>query len=77
MLPMPTISTNEKTSINELFDTMKKYFGYKKEIHYREPRVGDIRDSRLDNTLLKTNTSWDYKYSLDEGLKEYSEFKEI
>ena len=56
---------------------MKKYFGYKKEIHYREPRVGDIRDSRLDNTLLKTNTSWDYKYSLDEGLKEYSEFKEI
>ena len=71
------VSTNEKTSINELFDTMKKYFGYKKEIHYREPRVGDIRDSRLDNTLLKTNTSWDYKYSLDEGLKEYSEFKEI
>ena len=69
------VSTNEKTSINELFNTMKKYLGYKKDVNYRSPRVGDIRDSKLDNTLLKTNTSWNYKYSLDDGLKEYSEFQ--
>ena len=69
------VSTNEKTSINELFNIMKKYLGYKKDVNYRSPRVGDIRDSKLDNTLLKTNTSWNYKYSLDDGLKEYSEFQ--
>ena len=68
------VSTNEKTSINELFNTMKKYLGYKLEANYREPRLGDIRDSRLCNELLRKNTSWDYEYSLDEGLKEYAEF---
>lgn len=70
------VSTNEKTSINELFNTMKKYLGYKNKVIYRKPRIGDIRDSRLDNNLLKTNTSWNYRYSLDEGLKEYAEYEE-
>ena len=69
------VSTNAKTSINELFNYMKKYSGYKKEANYREPRKGDIRDSRLDNTKLKSNTSWNYKYSLEEGLKEYAEYE--
>ena len=69
------VSTNDKTSINELFNYMKKYLGYKKEANYREPRKGDIKDSRLDNTLLKESTSWDYKYSLKEGLKEYAEYE--
>ena len=68
------VSTNEKTSINELFNTMKKYLGYEMKANYREPRLGDIRDSRLCNELLRKNTSWDYEYSLDEGLKEYAEF---
>ena len=70
------VSTNEKTSINELFNTMKKYLGHKNKVIYRKPRIGDIRDSRLDNNLLKTNTSWNYRYSLDEGLKEYAEYEE-
>lgn len=68
------VSTNEKTSVNELFGYMKKYLGYEKAANYREPRKGDIRDSRLDNTLLKANTSWNYRYSLDKGLKEYAEY---
>lgn len=68
------VSTNEKTSINELFNTMKKYLGYEMKANYREPRLGDIRDSRLCNELLRKNTSWNYEYSLDEGLKEYAEF---
>lgn len=69
------VSTNEKTSVNELFNTMKKYLGYNKNANYREARVGDIRDSRLDNSLLKNNTSWNYEYSLEEGLREYANFK--
>lgn len=66
------VSTNEKTSVNELFNQMKKYLGYKKEAKHREARVGDIRDSRLDNTLLKSNTSWKHEYTLEQGLEEYS-----
>lgn len=44
-----------------------------KNVNYRDARIGDIRDSRLDNTELKTNTSWSPKYNLDSGLKEYAE----
>lgn len=66
------VSTNEKTSVNELFNTMKKYLGYEKNPNYRDARIGDIRDSRLDNSLLKSNTSWNYEYTLEEGLKEYA-----
>lgn len=68
------VSTNEKTSVNELFGEMKKYLGYSREAKHREARVGDIRDSRLDNTLLKSSTSWKCEYSLTQGLKEYSEY---
>ena len=67
------VSTNEKTSVNELFNSMKKHFNYPKNVNYRDARIGDIRDSRLDNTELKTNTSWSPKYNLDSGLKEYAE----
>ena len=49
------------------------YLTYKKNANYREVRIGDIRDSRLDNTEIKSKTSWIPKYSLSEGLKEYSE----
>mgnify|MGYP003565032034 FL=1 len=52
---------------------MKKHFNYPKNVNYRDARIGDIRDSRLDNTELKTNTSWSPKYNLDSGLKEYAE----
>lgn len=68
------VSTNEKTSINELFNVMKKYLGYEGNPKYREPRVGDIRDSRLDNNLLKSKTTWNYEYTLEKGLEEYSKF---
>lgn len=66
------VSTNEKTSINELFNSMKEWFKYNKNANYREVRIGDIRDSRLDNAEIKSKTSWTPKYSLNEGLKEYS-----
>ena len=51
---------------------MKEWFKYNKNANYREVRIGDIRDSRLDNAEIKSKTSWTPKYSLNEGLKEYS-----
>ena len=65
------VSTNTDISILELFNTMKKYSGYKKEASHKEARKGDIRNSRLDNSKLLKNTSWKPEYTLDQGLKEY------
>ena len=66
------VSNNGKISINDLFLAMKKAFGYKKSAIHREKRVGDIRDSRLSNALLKSKTSFEAKYSIQEGLEEYA-----
>lgn len=66
------VSNNGKISINDLFLAMKKAFGYKKSAIHREKRMGDIRDSRLSNALLKSKTSFEAKYSIQEGLEEYA-----
>ncbi len=47
------ISTNTSCTINELFKTMAKVYGYKKEPIYRASRIGDIKESILDNKKLK------------------------
>ncbi|MBP9479539.1 MAG: NAD-dependent epimerase/dehydratase family protein [Sebaldella sp.] len=65
------VSTNSEISIVDLFNTMKKYSDYKKDAIHKEERIGDIRDSRLDNSKLKLMTSWEPKYNLESGLKEY------
>ena len=65
------VSTNTEISIVNLFNTMKKYSGYEKEAHYKEERIGDIRHSKLDNTKLKSMTSWEPNFDLENGLKEY------
>ena len=65
------VSTNTEISIVNLFNTMKKYSGYEKEAHHKEERIGDIRHSKLDNSKLKSLTSWEPKFDLENGLKEY------
>ena len=47
------VSTNTSCTINELFKTMAKVYDYKKEPIYRTSRVGDIKESILDNKKLK------------------------
>lgn len=65
------VSNNSKTSIKELSELMKNEFNSKGNIVYREPRIGDIRDSRLDNTKLLTYTSYKPKFDINEGIKQY------
>lgn len=47
------ISTNTSCTINELFKIMSKIYVYNKEPTYRAPRIGDIKESILDNKKLK------------------------
>ena len=47
------ISTNTSCTINELFKMMAKVYGYEKEPIYRAARIGDIKESILDNEKIK------------------------
>ncbi len=63
------VSTNTSCTINELFKTMAKVYGYEKEPIHRESRIGDIKNSTLDNTHLMQVIQL-YKFiSLDKGLQ--------
>lgn len=66
------LSNNNKISILELYNIMKKAFSFKGCPIFRKPRKGDIKDSRLDNTKLFENTSYRPKYSVEQGLNEYA-----
>ncbi len=46
------VSTNSRTSINDLFTVLKEELGYSLEPNYAPPREGDIEKSILDNGKL-------------------------
>lgn len=46
------VSTNSRTSINDLFEVLKKELNYTLEPTYTNPREGDIEKSILDNGKL-------------------------
>ena len=48
-------SSNTGITINQLFNIMKDMYKYDKEPIYLPPRVGDIRNSILDNSILLNN----------------------
>ena len=59
LLPIDTgnqiinVSTNNGTTINELFDKLSKKYSYTMKPTYKETRVGDLKNSILDNSKLK------------------------
>ena len=40
--------------------------------YIEKKRLGDIRDSRLSNDLLKSKTSFETHYDIQSGLNEYA-----
>lgn len=64
------VSTNSKTSVNELFNIMKDLLGYEKTPNYLPPREGDIKESILSNEKLKNLLNIEPKTSIEDGLKE-------
>ena len=46
------VSTNSRTSINDLFEVMKEELNYKQKPKYTAPREGDIEKSILNNGKL-------------------------
>lgn len=68
------VSTDVYTDINELFASIKKHTGYKKDAIYNERRKGDIKDSYLTNTGINDILSWKPEYSLEKGLEETAKY---
>ncbi|GKS10527.1 NAD-dependent epimerase/dehydratase family protein [Paenibacillus chitinolyticus] len=63
------VSTNERTSINQLVYMLNRVANTELPIVYREARNGDIVHSCLDNTLAKSELKWAPKFTLKEGLQ--------
>ena len=64
------ISTHEKTTVNQLFHTMKALLGYQGAAQYGPARPGDIPHSILDNRKAMAQLDWSPRYSLKSGLEE-------
>jgi nucleoside-diphosphate-sugar epimerase len=70
------LSTNTETSVNEFIDSLKAVADVK-DVLYKEPKPGDIKYSRLDNTRLKKDLDWVPLHNFQEGLeKTYEWFKD-
>jgi len=63
------IGTSRGTSVNHLFNYLKKIIDYQKEPVYGPPRKGDIRKSLLCYTRAKEELRWEPKIDLEKGLK--------
>ena len=62
------VSTNIKTSVNELFEILKKELNYKLEPNHTSARIGDIPKSILSNKKLITLFGYYPKIGIEEGL---------
>lgn len=65
------ISTNQRTSINELYNLITNAVN-KGDIKplFSESRLGDIDHSVLDNTAASKELNWEPHYSLVDGIRE-------
>jgi nucleoside-diphosphate-sugar epimerase len=69
------LSTNTETSVNDFIYTLGNLEDIK-EVIYKEPKQGDIKFSRLENTKIKQDLEWEPLHNFQSGLeKTYDWFK--
>lgn len=67
------LSTNTETSVNELINQLKRISDVQ-QVHYNEPKQGDIKYSRLENTRIKKDLDWVPLHNFQEGLEKTYEW---
>ncbi|EKN69248.1 hypothetical protein BABA_11056 [Neobacillus bataviensis LMG 21833] len=67
------LSTNTETSVNDFINTLEN-LDVVKDIIYKEPKQGDIKYSRLDNTKIKQDLDWVPLHNFQEGLAKTHEW---
>ena len=68
------IACGERTSLNQLVNTLRKILGSKVSPIYEEPRKGDVRHSLADIRKGKEILNFEPKVGLELGLKKTVEF---
>ena len=63
------VSTNQATSVNELYQRVTQFIGTKKTPQYVAAKPGDIKDSFLANMALREAFGWEPKTALADGLR--------
>ena len=67
------LSTNTEISINKFIEGLEK-MGRMTEIVYEDPKPGDIKYSRLDNSKIKKELDWVPLHNFQEGLEKTFEW---
>ncbi len=62
------VGSGQTTSLNQLFEVLKKLTHYSKEPIYKEARKGDIKKSAADINMIKKELTYKSKFNLKEGL---------
>lgn len=68
------VAVGENFSVNYLYNACKEYLHSNFEATYREPRVGDIRNSLADISLAKNLLDYQPTKKFEDGLRETIEF---
>ncbi len=68
------IAYGQQTSLQELFDYLKKISGKSTEATYRPERTGDVKHSLADITKAKQLLGYDPRVSVEEGLRKTFEW---
>jgi UDP-N-acetylglucosamine 4-epimerase len=63
------VAVGERTSVNHVFEIVKKYAGSNSSAEYLPNRNGDIRDSLADISKIKHMMGYEPTVKLEQGLK--------
>jgi UDP-glucose 4-epimerase len=63
------VGTGEATTVNELFDAVRRVTGVDAEAEYADPRPGELLRSVLDVSKAERELGWRPRTTLEEGLR--------
>ena len=68
------IGTGQKTSVNQIFDSLKSIIGYRWDPLHSAPRLGDVYQISLETTRAEKELGWKAQVQLEDGLRRTVEF---
>jgi UDP-glucose 4-epimerase len=72
------IGTNQKTSVNQIYQMLVKISGYEAPVTRAPRRPGDARDAQFDPALARKELGWSPKTALIDGMREtYDYFRAL
>jgi GDP-D-mannose 3',5'-epimerase len=63
------VGSEQQVSINEMIEIIERIAKYKVKKNYLLDKPKGVMGRSSDNTLIKKKLGWNYKFSLEEGLK--------